>query len=117
MSQKAGRAVETGAAAACNGLPEMLGVPVDYDGGEQIEACHAEVLPFGRPVADFTLATDAERVLEGMMGLALVQADLGAALHVCIEQPLDDEERPLDPSDFTQGDREFVLAGIGSELP
>ena len=59
MSQKAGRTVETGAVAACDCLPAMFGVPVDDDGGEQIEACHAEVLPFGGPVADFPLAADA----------------------------------------------------------
>ena len=51
MSQKAGRTVETGAVAACDCLPEMFGVPVDDDGGEQIEACHTEVLAFGGGVA------------------------------------------------------------------
>jgi hypothetical protein len=80
----------------------MLCVPVDDDGGEQIEACHAEVLPFGGPVANFTLAADAEGVLEGMMGLAFVEPDLGAALHVGIEQPVDDEERPFYLLIFTQ---------------
>lgn len=49
--------------AACDSLPEMFGVPVDDDGGEQIEACHSEVLPFGGPVADFALAADAEGAL------------------------------------------------------
>ena len=34
------------------------------------------------------------------MGLTLVEADLGAALHVSIEQPVGDEECPFDPSDF-----------------
>lgn len=27
--------------------------------------------------------------------------DLGAALHVGVQQPVDDEQRPFDPSDFT----------------
>jgi hypothetical protein len=117
VSQKVGRTVETGAAAACDGLPEMLGVPVDDDGGEQVEACHAEVLAFGCSVADFTLAADAEGVFQSVMGLAFVQPDLGAALHVGIEQPVDNEERPLDPSDFTQCDRKLMLPRVCRELP
>ena len=117
MGQKVWRTVETGAAAAGDGLPEMLGVPVDDDGGEQIEACHAEVLAFGCAVADFTLATDAEGVFQSVMGLAFVQPDLGAALHGGIKQPVDDEERPLDPSDFPQGHGQLVLSGAGCELP
>jgi hypothetical protein len=112
VSQKVGRTVETGAAAACDGLPEMLGVPVDDDGGEQIEACHSEVLPFCRPVADFALATYAEGVFQSVMGFAFVQPDLGATLYVGIEQPVDDEERPLDPSDFPEGHGQLVLSGV-----
>lgn len=50
------------------------------------------------------------------MGLALVQADLGAALHIDVKQPFDNEERSFDPSDFTQGNRQFVLSGVGYEL-
>ena len=60
-------------------MPEMLGIPVDDDGGEQVEACHAVMLPFGGTVADFALPPDAQGVLEGVVCLALVQANLGAA--------------------------------------
>ena len=52
-----------------------------------------------------------------MMSLAFVQPDLCAALHVGIEQPVDDKERALDTSDFAQGQGQLVLSGIGSELP
>ena len=41
---------------------------MDDDGGEEVEACHAEVLTFGGAVADFTLATDAEGVFQGVVG-------------------------------------------------
>ena len=94
----------------------MLGVPVDDDCGEQVQSGHAEMLAFGGPIADFTLAADTEGVLQSVMGLALVETDLGAALHVGIEQPVDDEERPFDPSDFPQSDRQFMLPGRGCEL-
>ena len=40
------------------------------------------MLAFARAVADFTLAPDAERVLEGVMSLALVRAGVGSALSI-----------------------------------
>ncbi|SFA60966.1 hypothetical protein SAMN04487972_13220 [Paracoccus halophilus] len=117
VRQKVWRAVQAFASTASDGLPEMLGVPVDDDRGEEVQPGHAEVLTFGGTIADFTLAADAQGVLQSVVCLALVQADLGPPLHVGIEQPVDDEERPFDPSDFPQGDRQLVLSGIGCELP
>jgi len=59
------------------------------------------MLPFTCPIANFTLPSDAQGILEGVMCFALVQADLGAALHVGVQQPVDDEQHPFNPSDFT----------------
>ena len=95
---------------------EMGGIPVNDDGGEQVEPGHAVVLALARAVADFALASDPERVLERVMSLALVQAGVGPALHIGVEQPVDDEERSFDPSDFAESDGQFVLARIGREL-
>ncbi len=92
---------------------EMGGIPVNDDGGEQVEPGHAAVLALARAVADFALAPDAECVLERVMSLALVQAGVGSALHIGVEQPVDDEERSFDPSDFAESDSQFVLARIG----
>ena len=78
---------------------------------------HAEVLAFRGAIPAFTLAADAERILQGVVGLAHVETDLGASLHVGIGQPVDDEERPFYPTDFSQGRRQFMLSGIGCELP
>ncbi len=117
VRQQFGRTVQSIMFSLRDGVTEMLGVPVDDDGGQQVQACHAEVLTFGGAIADFALAADAQGVLEGMMGLALVQTDLSAALHVSVEQPVDDEECPLDPSDFPQRHRQFMLSGVGGELP
>jgi hypothetical protein len=116
VRQQVWRAGDTFAFAAFDGLSEVLCVPVDNDCGEQIESRDAEVLAFGGAIADFALSTDAQRVLEGMMRLALIQADLGAALHVGIERPFEDEQRPFNPSDFLEGFGEGVLAGICCEL-
>ena len=41
-----------------DGMAEMQGVPVDDDGGEQVEAGDAVMLPLCRTVADLALATD-----------------------------------------------------------
>ena len=59
MRQKIGWAVQTFAFSPVDGLAKVFGVPVDDDCGEQIEACHSEMLAFGGAVADFTLAADA----------------------------------------------------------
>ena len=116
VCQQVWGAVEAVAFSACDGLAKMLGVPIDDDGGEQVQPCHAEVLGFGGAVADFTLAANAQGVFQSVMGLTLVQADLGTALHVGIEGPFDDEERPFYPSDFFESFCQRVLAGIGCKF-
>ena len=44
-----------------------------------------------------------------MVGLAFVEAYLGAALHLGIEQPFDDKQCPFDPPDFAQRKCQVVL--------
>src|SRR5690606_9344135 len=44
------------------------------------------------------------------------ETDLGAALHVSITQPIDDEKRALDATYFTQGKCKIMLAWIGRKL-
>ncbi len=73
---------------------EIGGIPVNDDGGEQVEPGHAVMLALAGAVADFALAPDPE----GVMSLALVQADVGSALHIGVERPVDDEERSFDSS-------------------
>jgi len=48
--------------APCDSLPEVLGVPVDDDGGQQVQPCHTVVLTFDGPIADFALPPDAQGV-------------------------------------------------------
>ena len=95
---------------------EMGGIPVNDDGGEQVEPSHAVVLALAGAVADFALASGPQRVLEGVVRLALVQTGTGPALHIGVEQPVDEEEGSFDPSDFTESDSQVVLARIGREL-
>lgn len=72
MREETGVAIQPGPLPRGDSLTEVLGVPVDDDGGEQVEASHMVVLPFGGTIPDFTLATDAQRVFQGVMGLTLV---------------------------------------------
>ena len=50
------------------------------------------------------------------MGLTLVQAYLGTALHIGIEHPVDNEECPFYPSDFFESFGQRMLAGVGREF-
>lgn len=59
------------------------------------------MLPLSGAIANFSLATNAQRILERMMGFALVETDLSAALHVGVENPLYKKERPLDAAGAT----------------
>ena len=116
MGQELGLDGQPGVFPLSDCFAEMGGIPVNDDGGEQVEPGHAAVLALVRAVADFALASDPERVLERVMSLALVQAGVGSALHIGVEQPVDDEEGSFDPSDFAESDGQFVLARIGREL-
>lgn len=116
MREQSRVAVQPGPLPRCDSLTEVFGVPVDDDGGEQVETGHAIVLAFGGAVADFALATDTQGVFQGVMGLALVQANLGPSLHVGVEEPFDDEERALDAANFAEREGQLMLARIGREL-
>ena len=104
MGQELGLDGQPGVFPLSDRFAEMGGIPVDDDGGEQVEPGHAVVLALAGAVADFALASDPERVLERVMSLALVQAGVGSALHIGVEQPVDDEEGSFDPSDFAESD-------------
>lgn len=53
MREQSGVAIQSGPLPRGDRLTEVLGVPVDDDGSEQVETGHAVVLPLGRAIADF----------------------------------------------------------------
>ena len=116
MGQDLGLDSQPGVFPLSDRLAEMGGFPVNDDGGEQVEPVHSVVLALAQAFADFAPAHDPECVLEGVMSLALVQAGAGPALHTGVEQPVDDDERSLHPSDFAESDGQFVLARIGADF-
>src|SRR3546814_9675501 len=116
MGEKMVGGIEPFAVPGLNGMAKVQGVPVDDDGGEQVEAGDPVMLTLRRAVADFALTADAQGIFQRMMCLALVEADLCTALHADVEYPFDDEQRPLDPAHLAQRGGKIVLARIGGEL-
>ncbi len=102
MGEKMVGGIEPFAAPGLNGMAKVQGVPVDDDGGEQVEAGDPVMLTLRRAVADFALTADAQGIFQRMMCLAFVEADLCTALHADVEYPFDDEQRPLDPAHLAQ---------------
>ena len=79
MGQEFGRDLEAGVLPGEDGLSELQRVPVDDDRGQQVEAGDPVVLPFLGSVSQFAALVEIDGALEGMMRLALVQADQGLA--------------------------------------
>ena len=112
MRQKLWRAVEPFAFSGFDRVAEVFRIPVDDDRSQQVETGHSVVLSFGGAVADFTLASNAQGIFQRVMRLAFVQADLGAALHVNVEQPVHDEKGALDAPDFSKRQGKLMLTRI-----
>lgn len=58
------------------------------------------MLAFGGAVADFAPAMETDGSFQRVMGLALVESNLGAALQIGIQNPVDHEQGSLDTTDF-----------------
>jgi hypothetical protein len=56
----------------CHSVSERFGIPVNDDGGQQIEASDAEVLSLRGSVADFSLTPDPEGTFQGVVCFSLV---------------------------------------------
>ena len=82
--------------------------------GEQVQPGHSKVLALGCSITDFTLATNAQGAFQRMMRFALIQADLGSALHIGIQQPIDDKECPFDPA--AMANRDTSVSELCKEL-
>lgn len=72
---------ESGALVLRGSMAQVNRVPVDDDGGKEVQACHAVALAFAGAVADLTLAADPQSVLERVMRFALVEPAVRAAPH------------------------------------
>jgi hypothetical protein len=50
------------------------------------------------------------------MGFTFIETNLRAALHIGIQQPIDNKERSFDPSYFSKGDGQIMLSWMGGKL-
>ena len=91
-----------------------LGVPVDYDHGQQIQTGHAVMLAFGSTAPDFALSPNAQSAerFSSVMGFSLVEAHPRTALHIGIEKPFNDEQCSFNSSDFAKRESQFVLSWV-----
>ena len=110
------RNIETIPAAQVDSLTKVERVPVDDNGREQIEPRDPIMLAFAGPIPDLALTADAQRILERVMRFAFVEADLRPPLHVSVKNPVDQEQRSLDPAYLAQGQGQIVLPGIGRQF-
>lgn len=90
----------------------MFCVPVNDDGGQQVQPSHPVVLALSGAVPDFTLTANPQGVFQSVMGLAFVQPDLSTTLHIRIEQPFGDEQCSFDLATFTKGKGQLMLARV-----
>ena len=116
MGQEFWRAIQTGPFPLGHRNAELFCVPIDDDGRQQIQPGDAEVLAFACAVSDLALTSNPQGSLQCMMRLALIEAAICAALHVGVEKPFDDEERPFDPPDFAKRKRQIVLPRSGGQF-
>ena len=107
---------QVGVFSLSNRLVGMGSIPQNDDDCEQVEISHTVVFALARAAGDFAVASDAERVLECVMNIVLVQANVGSALPIRTWLPFDNEECSFDPPDFAESDGQFVLAWIGRKL-
>jgi hypothetical protein len=66
-------------------------------------------------IAQAAEAVEADGADQGVARLAFIQLCRGLAPQARQLEPVEHEQRALDPSDFAQGQRQPVLAGVGAE--
>lgn len=94
---------------------EVGGVPQHDRAGDQIERAGAVSLGLQAVVADAADAMEEDRALECVLRLALVQLARGLAALLGPFDPVEREQRALDPPYLTQRQRQAVRARVGAE--
>jgi hypothetical protein len=96
---------------------KVSGVLQDDRGDEQVEARGSVLLVLVGPVTDFTEPMNEDGTRQAVAGFPLVQLLPGLAPQFGILNPVEREERTLQPSQLSQCCRHAILPRIGSELP
>ena len=98
-----------GLAQGGDGALEISRVPQDDCGDEQVEAGGAVLLVLVGAVADFAEPMDEDRPRQAVAGLALVEFLAGRAAQFGILDPVEREQRALQPSQLAQRRGDAVL--------
>ena len=64
--------VQTGLFPLRDSASKLFCIPIDYDGGEQVESCDPKVLAFCGAVSDFALATNPQGTFLSMVRLTFI---------------------------------------------
>src|SRR5271165_2701699 len=67
-------------------------------------------------VADFAESVEEYGAAERILLLTLVETNVATTTQLGVLQPLERKESPFQLSQFAQGERQAILAGIGREL-
>src|SRR5690348_17811890 len=98
-----------------NGTAEIDGIPERDGGGDESEPARTVLLGLDRTIAQAAEAVEADGADQGVACLALIQLRRGLTPQARPLDPVQHEQRTLDPSDFAQGQCQTVLAGVGGE--
>nr|QIZ18812.1 hypothetical protein pRF108-2_97k_tetX_00062 [Escherichia coli] len=105
------------------GLDQPLGgafqvhrVPQHDSRRHQVEAAGPVALLLEAPIPDFPKAVEEHRPGQRVARLTFVQAGMHAAAQFNTLQPVQDEQRALDPAQLAQGHGQSVLARVAAEL-
>ena len=81
MRQEAWGTIQPCAFSLCNGLTKLICVPIDNDGGQEIKARHAVMLPLGRAVS-FNLGVSEDNIYtdHGLTGTSRARPGLDQAI-------------------------------------
>lgn len=98
MRQEIQRRSLAGFHQAGHDFAQFPAVPVDDDGGEQVKCRDPVVLAVAGTIADLAAPVETDRALERVVGFALVEADLDAALEIAIGRNRVRSTRPISRS-------------------
>ena len=100
-----------------DGVGDIGGVPEHDRGDDEVETGGAKLLRLGAAVGDPALLEGADDLREGVTLLAFVKAGVAAPTQFRAFEPVEHEQRALDPPQLLQRQVKLVLAAVGREFP
>jgi len=94
---------------------EIYGVPERDSGGDEGKPARTVLLRLDRTIAQPAEAVETDSAGEGVARFALVEFHGRLPPQSWQLEPVEHEQRALDPSDFAKGQRQAILAGISSQ--